>query len=153
MGMNMDCRPKKATCCPETPCKDSCKIYTSQIIYDGEDIPEACIRNGDPLNVVIGNLARVTTGIMKKSSQVNHESFQGFSGGDAQSDFVKLKYVPDKILLVTYCGGILGEEMYRVRGRNLLFSKKFCRGGDFDDIQVVYRSAYVNDFESPCFGY
>lgn len=137
-------------CKPKNPCeKQCCDVMSSQVKYDGESIPELCINSGDPLNTVIEKVGATLRGIMKKTTQINHETFEGFCG----DNYVELKYDSEEVLLVAYCGSILPAEYYKCAGKKIYFSEDFCKGDDMAAIDVVYRSSYINDYKTPCFGY
>lgn len=114
--------------CPQDPCA----TYTSQIVYDGENIPEAGLRHGDSLNVAMANLARYVARSVNASGPVKMEEFQGTTS-------VRLSENPAEILQVTYCGGVLPPEFYKAEGKTIKFCKDFCRDDEFASVQVIYR--------------
>jgi len=133
-------------CCCVPKCKPSapvCNVYTSQIIYDGQNIDEACIRNGDNLNTVLENIGAVLRSVYNKALQNQTETFIGASD-------IRLKYDPVRIIHVTYCGFILPQEKWRNKGKSIVLDPKMC-DNEFADVQVEYTSKFQNDFNSKCF--
>ena len=138
------CGQKK--CCCEPVCKPTapqCKVYTSQIEYDGPNIDEACIRNGDNLNTVLENIGAVLRSVYNKALQNQTESFVGPSN-------IRLKYDPVRIIHVTYCGFIMPQENWKSKGKSVILDPRLCEN-EFADIQVEYTSKFQNDFNSKCF--
>lgn len=122
------CNNDPGYCAPQEPCVE----YTSKIIYDGENIPEAGLRHGDPLNTALANLARYVSRAINSVGPVKMDRFQGTAN-------IRLSETPAEILLVTYCGGVVPKSMWRNEGRTVLFCNDFCRPDEFADVQVVYR--------------
>lgn len=110
----------------------NCYYYTSKIIYDGEDIPEAGVRHNDTLNSVLANLARYIVRGINASGAIKMDEFTGTSNVRLESD-------PAEVLQVSYCGGILPPEYWKVVGRNIHFCKDFCQQDEFASVQVIYR--------------
>lgn len=128
MALRGSCNTGKGYCQPQ----ENCYKYSSEIIYDGENIPEAGLRHGDSLNVAMANLARYIARSINASGPVKMDEFQGTTS-------VRLSETPAEILLVSYCGGVLPPEFYKADGRTIKFCKDFCRDDEFASVQVVYR--------------
>ena len=137
------CGQKPCCCEPYCQTKDNCKIFSSQITYDGPDIAEACIRNGDNLNTVFENIGAMLRSVYNKALQNQTESFLGISD-------IRLKYDPVRIIQVSYCGFVVPQELWKAKGRNILIDPSVC-DNEFADVQVQYTSRFQNDFNTKCF--
>lgn len=122
------CNPNTSGCGNDNPCY----WYTSNIRYDGEDIPEAGVRHNDTLNSVISNLAKYIVRGINSSGAIKMDEFTGVNN-------VRLGSDPAEVLQVSYCGGVLPPEFYKVSGRNVYFCKDFCKDDEFASVQVIYR--------------
>lgn len=123
---------------------DSCYKNSSDIIYDGENFPEAGLTRGDSLNNVLANLARYVTRAVTSVGPVLSEKFLGTSG-------IVLSKVPAELLMVSYCGAVLPKEYYKMDGKRISFCKDFCRGDDaFSEVQVVYRAKSDSTYGYRC---
>lgn len=110
----------------------NCKTPSSSIYYDGENIEEAGLYHGMPLNTALANLAGYVSKSVKLSGSVKKENFSGISK-------VRLSSDPEEILMVTYCGFVVPAEGYKTNGRNLLFCQDLCFEDEFAPVQVIYR--------------
>lgn len=128
-------------CFPDSSCgrPPLCKTPSSSIFYDGENLPEAGVYHGAPLNTVIGNLARYVSRAISVSGAIRMESFIGTSN-------VKLSRDAAEILQVTYCGGVLPKGAYELIGRKLAFCKDYCFPDEFSNVQVTYREKALDSF-------
>lgn len=129
----------KPQCCCKEPL--NCSTYSSTVIWDGGNIPELCIRNGDSLNSIIKNLANKQNSIAKSTLTLRTEEFVGYNN-------VVLKYPPEYIISVNYCGFHVPSVHYVAMGRQINF-KKLC-GGDDSPLSITYLAQYTNDFNTPC---
>lgn len=137
---NRRCNPCEPTYVPGS----ECSIYSSQIIYDGESIPEADIRHGDKMNDVIASLSRKLSAVASATSSIQKERFEGVKA-------VRLRYAPLSVLGVTYCGTVVPHDGYVVSGRNVQFRKKYCMGDDFAEVQIVYTTLNSNILNTSCY--
>lgn len=120
-----------------------CNIPSSNIYYDGEDFPEAGLHNGMPLNRGLANLARYVSRAINVSGAVNREVFDGTS-------HVVLTKDPAEVLMVTYCGGVVPSNFYKVSGRAVLFCKNMCKQDEFGEVQVIYREESNSSYGFHC---
>lgn len=134
-------------CFDDDSCKcnhhHDCDTYSSSIIYDGENIEEAGIRSGMPLNTVIANLGSYVKRAVSISGAVKKQDFDGTSK-------VRLSTDPAEILQVTYCGGVLPPEYYKAEGRTIKFCKEFCKDDEFASVQVIYREKADSSYGFRC---
>lgn len=132
-------------CKPKNPCERPmhCDMNSSQIRYDGEDLPEAGVYHGAPLNDVISNLATYVSRAISLSGSVRKENFQGLSS-------VRLKYDPEEILQVSYCGAVLPHDAYRNVGRKLQFCRDYCYPDETASVQVIYREKFNASYGIRC---
>lgn len=136
-----NCYSDGGSCCKPRP---ECDLPSSKIYYDGEDIPEAGLVHGMPLNTVLVSLAKYIQRGINVSGSIEMESFEGISN-------IRLSQVPAEILLVTHCGGVLPTDAYKVSGKTMLFCKDYCLGeNEFADVQVVYRVKADSSFGFNC---
>lgn len=132
------------------PCKptyrpgNECDIYSSQIVYDGASHPEVDIHNGDRMNDVIESLVRRLMAVSDATSSVQRDTFKGVRA-------VRLRYVPLKILGVTYCNVAVPSDGYVVNGRTIKFMKKYCFGDDTTEVNVLYTTSNTNIITSGCY--
>lgn len=141
----MAIRGGKKCCSNSDPCRNEnyCDIPSSKIFYDGENIDEAGVRHGMPLNTVIANIASYMQRAISISGAVKKQSFEGTSK-------VRLNTDPAEILQVTYCGGVLPPEYYKSEGRNIKFCKDFCKEDEFASVQVIYREKSDSSYGFRC---
>ena len=130
----MAIRGGKKYCASSEPCRNEnyCDTPSSKIFYDGEDIEEAGVKHGMPLNTVIANIASYMKRAIRVSGVIKKQNFEGTSRVILDSD-------PAEVLQVTYCGGVLPPEMYKSEGRNIKFCKDLCKDNEFASVQVIYR--------------
>lgn len=120
-----------------------CDIPSSKIFYDGETIEEAGLYHGMPLNRALANLAKYVSRAINVSGSVNTEVFDGTS-------HVVLKKDPAEILLVSYCGGVVPSDMYKVQGRTVKFCRDMCQQDEFAEVRVVYREEANSSYGFHC---
>lgn len=120
----------------------SCNIPSSSIWYDGENIEEAGVYHGMPLNTAIANLAKYISRGISVSGAVKRQSFNGTSR-------IRLATDPDEVIQVILCGGVLPREYYKVEGRNIKICKDICQN-EFDDVQVIYREVANSTYSFRC---
>lgn len=126
---NRNCYGEHDSCC-RAP---QCDIPSSNIYYDGVDMPEAGLQHGAPLNTVLENLAKYVQRSINISGSITVEHFEGISE-------VRLQDTPAEVLQVSHCGGVLPPDAYKVSGRNILFCKDYClNANEFASVQVIYR--------------
>lgn len=137
---------KRSCCTGKSPggCGDPCYKNSSDIIYDGENFPEAGLTRGESLNNVLSNLARY---VLRAISQVGPVTMESFSG----TTDVVLSQVPAELILVTYCGAVLPDGYYKADGKRVRFCKDFCRSDDSSvEVQVVYRAKQDSSYGYRC---
>lgn len=120
----------------------SCSTPSSSVWYDGENIEEAGVYYGMPLNTALANLGKYVARGVSMSGAVKVQSFHGTSK-------IRLSSDPAEVLQVSLCGGILPPEYYRVEGRNIKICKDICQN-EFDQVQVIYREVANTTYSFTC---
>lgn len=120
-----------------------CDIPSSKIFYDGENMEDAGLYHGMPLNNALANLAKYVSRAISTSGAVSMEVFDGTS-------HVVLKKDPAEVLLVTYCGSVVPSDMYKVNGRSVKFCRDMCKQDEFAEVQVVYREEASSSYGFHC---
>lgn len=140
MGIRPDrgCKPYGSCARPSM-----CDIPSSKIYYDGENIDEAGVYHGMPLNEAIANLGQYVARAVKISGSVRVENFQGISN-------VRLSTDAEEVLQVSYCGGVLPKGAYKLQGRNVVFCKDICFDDEMASVQVIYREKASTSYGFRC---
>ena len=141
----MAIRGGKKYCASSEPCRSEsyCDIPSSKIFYDGENIEEAGVKHGMPLNTVIANIASYMKRTMNMNGVIRKQNFEGLSK-------VILDSEPAEILQVTYCGGVLPPESYKLKGSVIKFCKDLFDNNEFASVQVIYRDKSDSSYGFRC---
>lgn len=141
----MAIRGGKKYCGSSEPCRNEsyCDIPSSKIFYDGENIEEAGVKHGMPLNTVIANIASYMKRTMNMNGIIRKQNFEGLSK-------VILDSEPAEILQVTYCGGVLPPELYKLEGSVIKFCKDLFDNNEFVSVQVIYRDKSDSSYGFRC---
>lgn len=136
---------KKDNCgCPQTcnPCCDPCKppkVNSSTITYDGPDLFGLCIKRGMDFNTILKKIDDFSIQMLQSKQDVLTDTFTDLTNEDGDFE-IKLKRVPYRILMVSYCGGVLPDDGYIINGDKIeLNSSKYCFS-DGNELQVMYQA-------------
>lgn len=133
------CRNK----CNTDPCEDSikCKTPSSQIQYDGCDLPLWGARNGDSLNSVIENAYRAYKQLFNNTQPFYIEHFKN-------SSLVHLSVKPIEVHMVFVCGSVLPTKYWEAIGQEISFDSSICTSEG--EITVMYQGPAQNQFTTNC---
>lgn len=132
-----NCRPRHNDCCED---EIRCKRPTSELVYDGCDLPMFGARHGDSLNTVLENIHRAFKKMFNSTNVWYCDTF------DDPED-VHLQVKPTAVHQVSMCGGIVPTNLWRIQGQDVVFDPSICLNGQ---VQVIYQGPLKNEFTSNC---
>lgn len=134
-----NCRNK----CNTDPCEESirCKRPTSELVYDGCDLPLWNARNGDSLNTVIYNAYNAYKQLYNNTRPFYIEHFDNASK-------VSLSVKPLEVHMVAICGNIVPTKFWEPIGQEISFDPSICT--EEGEVTVIYQGPMKNQFQTNC---
>lgn len=118
-----------------------CKRPSSELVYDGCDLPLWGVRNGDSLNSVIEGMYRSFKKLYNSSEPMYIEHFKS-------AENVHLSVKPTQVHMVFLCSGLVPYNDWDVYGQEISFSNSIC--ANEGEVSVIYQGPSKNQFSTNC---
>lgn len=107
------------------------KFCTSEITYDGADLPTLGIKTNDSLNVAYAKIEEAYRILKQANQEVSSESFNGIAN-------VSLNNFPYRILAVISDGFVIPDDSYRISGKSVIMNTEIYNFSEDASIKVLY---------------